>query len=231
MPGARTSQIRVVLVEDHAVVRSGLRLLIESGPGFAVVGEADNRDGAVAVVTREQPDVILLDLDLDGQSSLEFFPELASAAAGARVLVLTGVVNPEMHRRAVLLGCAGVVLKRQASEVLFSAIETVHHGEVWLDQATMAGVLRALSSAKKTEGEDASRIAALTKREREVILLIGEGLRNRQVGERLFISETTVRHHLTSVYSKLGVSNRLDLVVYAYRHDLSKPPEFSRPAQ
>jgi DNA-binding NarL/FixJ family response regulator len=223
MSSAETPQIRVVLVEDHAVVRAGLRMLIESSPGFAVVGEAGNRDEAIAVVARERPDIILLDLDLEGQSSLEFFPELASAASGGHILVLTGVGDPEMHRRAVLLGSMGVVLKRQASEVLLRAIEKVHHGEVWLDQAMMTSVLTALS-ANKSEAEDAAKMATITKREKEIILLIGEGLRNKQIADRLFISETTVRHHLTSIFSKLGVSNRLDLVVYAYRHNLAKPP-------
>lgn len=224
MPEAGTPQIRIVLVEDHAVIRSGLRMLIESSPGFAVVGEAGSRDEAVAVVTSQQPDIILLDLDLGGQSSLEFFPELTAAASGARVLVLTGVGDPEMHRRSVLLGSMGVVLKSQASDVLLRAIEMVHHGEMWLDQATMTNVLTALSAANKAEGEDAAKIATLTRREKEIILLVGEGLRNRQVAERLFISEITVRHHLTSIFGKLGVSNRLDLAVYAYRHDLAKPP-------
>lgn len=220
MHGAQSPQIRIVLVDD-AIVRAGLRLLIERGQGFAVVGEAGNRDESVAVVALEQPDIILLELDLGGHSSLEFFTELSSAAKGARVLVLTAVNDPEMHRRAVLLGSAGVVLKRQASEALLIAIERVHKGEVWLDQATITGLL---SAADKTGDKDAARIATLTKREREVILLIGEGLRNRQIADRLFVSETTVRHHLTSIFSKLGVSSRLDLVVYVYRHGFAASP-------
>jgi DNA-binding NarL/FixJ family response regulator len=221
MQGEGVSQIRIVLVDDDAIVRAGLRMLIERGQGFAVVGEAGDRDEAVAVVAREQPDIILLELYLGGHSSLEFFTELASASQGARVLVLTAVNDPEIHRRAVLLGSAGVVLKRQASEALLRAIERVCQGEVWLDQATIAGLLSATNNAR---GEDATRIATLTKREREIILLIGEGLRNRQIADRLFISETTVRHHLTSIFSKLGVSSRLDLVVYAYRHGIAKSP-------
>lgn len=217
---AQTPQIRIVIVDD-AIVRAGLRMFIERGQGFAVVGEAGDREEAVAVVTREQPDIILLELDLGGHSSLEFFTDLASAAKDARVLVLTAVNDPEMHRRAVLLGSVGIVLKRQASEALLRAIERVHEGEVWLDQTTIAGLL---SVANKVGDEDTARIATLTKREREVILLIGEGLRNKQIADRLFVSETTVRHHLTSIFSKLCVSSRLDLVVYAYRHGLALPP-------
>lgn len=221
MQGEESPHIRIVLVDHHAIVRAGLRMLIESGQGFAVVGEAGDRDEAVTVVSREQPDIILLELDLGGHSSLEFFADLAAAAKGARVLVLTAIDDPEMHRRAVVLGSAGVVLKRQASAALLKAIERVRQGEVWLDQETMAGLL---SAANMAGGEDATRIATLTKREREIILLISEGLRNRQIADRLYVSETTVRHHLTSVFSKLAVSSRLDLMVYAYRHGLARLP-------
>jgi len=221
MREADEPQIRIVLLDNNTIVRAGLRMLLESEQDFAVVGEASDRDEAVAVVAREQPDVILLELDLGGCSSLEFFTELVSAARNARALVLTGVDDPEMHRRAVILGSAGVVLKKQASEVLLRAIKRVGLGEVWLDQATVAGLL---SAANKAGGEDAARIGTLTKREHEIILLIGEGLRNKRIAERLFISETTVRHHLTSIFSKLSVSSRLDLVIYAYRHGLAKSP-------
>lgn len=221
MQGAEATRIRIVLVDDDAIVRAGLRVLIESGQGFAVVGEAEDRDSALAVVAREQPDIILLELALGGRSALEFFTELATKGKGARVLVLTSVTDPEMHRRAVLLGCAGVVLKKQASGVLLRAIERVRQGEVWLDQATMSGLLLAANNAGD---EDSARIATLTKREREIILLLGEGLRNKQIADRLLVSETTVRHHLTSIFSKLGVSSRLDLVVYSYRHGITKLP-------
>ncbi len=221
MQGAESPQIRIVLVDADPIVRAGLRMLIGSVRGFAVVGEAGYKDEAITVSAREQPDIILLDLDLGGRNSLEFFGELALAAKGARILVLTAVNDPEMHRRAVLLGSAGVVLKRHASEALLRAIERVSQGEVWLDQAMIAGLL---SAANKTGDEDAVRIATLTKREREIILLIGEGLRNKKIADRLFVSETTVRHHLTSIFSKLGVSSRLDLVVYAYRHGLVSSP-------
>jgi two-component system nitrate/nitrite response regulator NarL len=222
MQEAKALQIRIVLVDDQAMVRAGLRLLIESEQRFTVVGEAGDRDGALAVVAREQPDLILLELFIGGQSSLEFFAELTSASKATRVLVLTAVDDPEMHRRALLLGSAGVVLKTQDGETLLKAIERVGQGEVWFDQSMIAGLLSAASSI--AGGQDVVRMAMLTKREREVILLVSEGLRNRQVADRLFISETTVRHHLTSIFSKLGVSNRLDLVVYAYRHGITKPP-------
>jgi two-component system nitrate/nitrite response regulator NarL len=222
MQEAKAPQIRIVLLDDQAMVRAGLRMLIESQQGFTVVGEAADRDEALTVIEREQPDIILLELSLQGQSSLEFFTELTSAAKAARVLVVTAVDDPEMHRRALLLGSAGVLLKTQDGGTLLKAIERVGQGEVWFDQSMIAGLLSAAASI--AGGQDDVRIAMLTKREREIILLVSEGLRNKQVADRLFISETTVRHHLTSIFSKLGVSNRLDLVVYAYRHGIAKPP-------
>jgi DNA-binding NarL/FixJ family response regulator len=217
--------VRILLVDDHAVVRAGLRMLIESRPGLAVVGEAATTSDAVATAGREQPDLILLDLDLGGDSGLDILPELFATAKQARVLLLTGVRDPEEHHRAIRLGAMGVVLKEKAAEDLLKAIEKVHAGEVWLDGALMARVLgRSLPGDPATTNPEVAKIATLTEREREVIALICEGLQNKLIGERLFISETTVRHHLTSIFDKLGVTNRLELVIYAYRHGLAKLP-------
>ena len=217
---------RVLIIDDHAIVRTGLRMLLESQSGIAVVGEAANHADALAVAVREQPDIILLDLDLDGESSLDCLPELLTAAGEARVLILTGVRNPELHRRAVHLGAMGLVLKEKAAEVLLQAIEKVHAGEVWLEGTMIASVLRERTHARDTQQADpeVTKLASLTEREREVTALVGQGLRNKQVAERLFISETTVRHHLTAIFAKLGVADRLGLVIYAYRHSLARPP-------
>src|SRR6266542_591076 len=199
-------------------------LLIENQPGLRVVGEATDRGAAILSAAREQPDIILLDLDLGDESGLDILPELRAAAEGARVIVLTGIRDPAEHRQAVRLGATGMVLKEQAVDTLVKAIERVHAGETWLDPALVAHVLADRSRARGQDADPkAARIAALTECEREVIALIGEGLKNRQIGERLSISETTVVHHLTSIFAKLGVANRLELVTYAYRHGLAKP--------
>jgi two-component system, NarL family, nitrate/nitrite response regulator NarL len=224
MPTSSTDPIRVLLIDDHVVMRKGLRMLIETQPGMRVVGEATDRDAAMLSAAREQPDIILLDLDLGNESGLDILPELRTAAKGARVIVLTGIRDPAEHRQAVRLGATGMVLKEQALDTLVQAIERVYAGETWLDPALVANVL---SDRSRTRGSaanfTAADIAALTEREHEVIALIGEGLKNRQIGERLSISETTVVHHLTSIFAKLGVVNRLELVTYAYRHGLTKP--------
>jgi DNA-binding NarL/FixJ family response regulator len=230
MDGATETPIRILIVDDHAIVRAGLRMLIESHPGMAVTGEAGSKDEALAAA-QEHPDVILLDLDLAGESSLGFMREILNNARGARLVILTGVRDTEMHRRAVRQGAVGLVLKEKATEVLIKAIEKVHGGEVWLDRALMASVLTEMSEADKSRKKDpeAAKLALLTQREREIITLVCQGLKNKQIGERLFISEATVRNHLTSILGKLELSDRFELAIYSYRHGLGKPPLESPP--
>lgn len=221
---SEASVVRILLIDDHAIIRSGLKMLIESQPGLKVVGEASDRAGAVSIASREQPDIILLDLDLGSESGLELIPPLRSAASQARVLVLTGLRDTEVHRNALRLGAMGIVQKEMASEVLLKAIHKVHAGEAWLDRSSIANLLSEISVVEASRPDpEGTRIATLSPREREVITLIGEGLNNKKIAERLQISETTVRHHLTSIFAKLGVSDRLELLVYAYRNKLAGP--------
>jgi DNA-binding NarL/FixJ family response regulator len=220
--------IHVLLIEDHAVVRAGLRLLIESRPGLVVVGEAAYHADALALAAREQPDIILLDLDLGTENGLDLLPRLLSIASQARVLILTGVRDVEGHRQALRQGAMGLVLKEQAPELLLKAIEKVYAGEVWLDRVMLASVLGEMALGGATPANSvASRIATLTEREREVGVLVGEGLKNKQIGDRLSISETTVRHHLTSIFGKLGVESRLEMAIFVHRHGLTKGPHRS----
>ena len=220
------SPIRVLIVDDHAVVRAGLRMLIDSQPSMKVVAEAGTRAESVQAAAREQPDIVLLDLDMGGESGLSFLPDLVDAARGAKILVLTGVRDPEAHRKAVRAGARGVVFKEKAVEVLIKAIEGVHGGEIWLDRALASSLLEELSHPNAAfDGDpESARIATLTTRERELIAIVSQGLRNKEIADRLFITEVTVRHHLTSIYSKLGVADRFELAVYAFRHGLARPP-------
>lgn len=191
-----------------------------------MAGEASDRTEALSLAAREQPDIILLDVVLDSESSLDFLPELLAAAQEARVILLTGVRDAEVHQSAVRLGAMGVVLKSKAAEVLIKAIRKVQAGEVWLDSAMTAKLLKELSrpSSRQPADPEAVKIATLTEREREIIGLVGEGLKNKQIAARLFISEGTVRNYLTSIFSKLEASNRFDLILYAYHHNLAKRP-------
>lgn len=218
-----SAPIRILIVDDHAVVRAGLRMLIDQDPAMKVIGVAGNRSEALAAAASEQPNIIILDIVLGDEDGLTFLPELREVARNARVLVLTGLRSSESQRQAMRSGAMGVVLKEHAAEVLIKAIKKVHDGEVWLDRLTMGNVMHEIAEEKKGDA-DKAKIASLTEREREVVGLVGEGLKNKQIGERLFISETTVTHHLSSVFSKLEVSDRLELIIYAFRHGLAKLP-------
>lgn len=217
--------IRVLLVDDHEVVRMGIRALVRAQPHLALVGEAANVTQALDLTERTQPDIILLDIDLGQESGLDLLPLIQVRAPEARVVLLTGMRDAAVHRRAVRQGAVGLVLKDRPLDMVIKAIEKVYEGEVWLDRRLIADVLSATSGDRPTIDAEQRRIAALTDREREVIALLGEGIKNRHIADRLAISEATVRHHLTSVFSKLGVSDRFEMAIFAYRHGLAKLPE------
>lgn len=227
-----SNPIRVLLVGDHTVVRVGLKLLIESYPDMAVVGQAGTNGDAPAIADTVQPHIILVDVTNGNDAELNCLPKLLSAARDARVVVLTGDVEAKVNHRAVELGAMGVVQKTKEPDVLIKAIRKVHSGEAWLDRVTTASVLTELSRRSSREDRDRSEsddIASLTKRERDVINLVAQGLKNRQIAERLSISDITVRHHLTSIFGKLGVADRFELIIYAYRHGLCAPPASAEP--
>lgn len=221
-----TPPIRIMIVDDHAVMRAGLRMLIEEDKSLTVVAMTGSRQETLQVAEKERPDIIVLDILLGEDDGLSFLPELCDSNPNSRVLVLTGVQNPESHRTAIRRGAMGIVLKQQAAEQLLKAIHKVHRGEVWIDRLMVGPVLHEMRHERRAEADpEEAKIATLTTREREVIALVAEGLRNKQIGERLFISETTVTHHLSSIYSKLAVADRLELVIYAFANKLVKKPE------
>jgi len=215
-----------MIIDDHAVIRAGLRMLIEQDQTMSVVAMAGNRADSLLMAEKEQPDIILFDLMLGDEDGLEFLPALCDISPLSRVLVLTGVQTAESHRIAIRRGAMGIVLKQQAADLLLKAIRKVHAGEVWIDRSMMGSVLDDVRTERQQgTNTEAAKIASLTPREREVVALVSEGLKNKLIGERLYISETTVTHHLSSVFSKLEVSDRLELIIYAFRHGLAKMPK------
>lgn len=220
------NQIRLLLVIEHQLIRSGLRLLLESHDRIKVIGDAGNQAEAISIAAKERPSIALLDDQIGHDSALDLMPELLAASNATRSIILSGAQDPQLQQRAIRLGAGGMVFKDARPEVLFEAIEKVGAGETWFEPGVMPDVLSAMPRLRRTSKADAeaTKIATLTQRESEVIALVGEGLKNKQIAERLFISETTVHHHLTSIFSKLGVSDRLELVVYAYRQGLVNLP-------
>ena len=148
-------------------------------------------------------------------------------------MIVTGVLDSELQLRAVRMGAMGIVLKTEPASNMVKAIRKVHSGEVWLRRSMLAAVVTGIlrESPTKPADPESLKIATLTSRELEVITLIGQGMRNKNIGERLFISETTVRHHLTSIFDKLGIADRLELMIYSYQHGLARIPEVSRPIE
>lgn len=216
--------VGVMVVDDHEIFRHGLRLLIESNPRFQVVGECGRLSEVDDVISQANPDLTLLDLHFDDGSGLEFINKLAEKS---KLIVLTADTNPNVHEECLKAGANGLVLKEMASKELFDAMIAVCSGEMWFEKSLMGKIVRELTRPSSDGPVDIElqRIQTLSPRELEVIKLVGEGLSNRTIAERLYISETTVRHHMTSILSKLDVASRLELVVFAYRHGLAMLPD------
>jgi len=221
------TDIRVFVIEDHAIVRAGIRMLIEKEQGIEVVCETSSASDALDLAAEYRPDVILLDISLRGESGVDFLPQLLQAFPDAKVLVLTATEDVETHLLAVESGASGVVMKEQAPEILVKAIHAVNAGEPWVGSALSTAALAKLSrnwaSHKKVDSEEA-KIASLTPREREVVTVVAQGCNGARIAQELKISEATVRHHITSILSKLEVSNKLELAVYAFHHGLAEKP-------
>jgi DNA-binding NarL/FixJ family response regulator len=217
--------MRIAIVEDHTLAREGLRMLIESQADMEIAAEAGTVEEALAAVRGgEKPDVVLLDLDLGGINIVERIPEILEASEDTRVLVLTGIRDPELHLRALRLGALGLVLKDQAGQTVLKAIRKVHAGEAWVDRSMTASLLVDVSTAEAKRAREAAQIATLSHREREIVAVLCEGLSNNQIAEKLFISESTVRNHMTSILSKLELLDRFELAIYCFRHGVAKMP-------
>lgn len=212
--------IHILIVDDHRLVRQGLRMLLENNPGMKVVAEVGTPEEALRTIVEQGVDVVILDLDLGSTSGLDLIPRLLDLRKDARILILTGVRDVELHRHAIRLGAVGVVLKEQAGELLAKAIRRVHDGEIWVDRKMAATVFQELRQGEGNEprDENRARLDSLTPREREIVDLIAEGCGTGKVASTLYISEKTVRNHLSSIYDKLGVSDRLSLALFANRH-------------
>ena len=227
MASQETKPIRIFLVDDHQSIRDGYRMLLSVHPDFLVVGEASRSDEAIERASMEQPDVILLDLDLgygSPEGGLDIIPKLLAAKKGVRILILTGVTDTDKHQEAARRGAMGLVNKEESFQLITKAIRKVHAGEAWFDRSLLGNLLTEKSAGQKEEAPEAAKIASLTERERQIIPLVGRGLSNKQIAEELHMGEMTVRNYLTEIFDKLDVASRFELIIYAYRHGLAKPP-------
>jgi DNA-binding NarL/FixJ family response regulator len=216
--GENMAKYRIIIVDDHEVVRLGLKSLLERHPQFEIVGEAATAREALEQVSRQRPDVVLMDIRLPGMSGIEACEEITKNYPETKVVMLTSYAEDEMLFSAIRAGASGYVLKQIGGEDLVKAIESVGRGEAMLDSAVTQRVFQEVRKAVKDE--EASAFANLSQQEKHVLLLVSEGRTNREIAKLLFLGEGTVRNYVSSILSKLGVSNRAEAAAYAVEHNL-----------
>lgn len=209
---------RILLVDDHEVVRLGLKSLLDRHPQFEVVGEAGTAKESLEQVARLHPDVVLMDIRLPGTSGIDACEEIVTNYPNTKVIMLTSYAEDDMLFSAIRAGASGYVLKQIGAEDLVRAIESVGKGEGLLDPAVTQRVFQEVRRAVKEE--EASAFASLSQQERHVLLLVSEGKTNREIARTLYLGEGTVRNYVSSILSKLGVSNRAEAAAYAVEHNL-----------
>jgi len=221
---AAAKRIRIVIADDHPIVRDGIKRLLALESDIDVVGEAGDGRGVLDIVHETNPDVLLLDLrmpNLDGLGALE---TLQQTNKRTRVIVLTASEDKNEFVQAMKLGCSGIVLKQTAPDLIVKSIRKVFAGEIWLDSHTTAAVMRQFATpgsemAAASGGKGRER-SPLSTREREIVALVAQGYKNKEMAEKMFISEQTVKNHLHNIFDKLGVSDRLELALYAIHKGL-----------
>jgi two-component system nitrate/nitrite response regulator NarL len=219
----KKATVRIVIADDHPIVRDGLKKLLLLEEDFEIVGEASDGREVLERVQELDPDVLLLDLrmpNLDGLSALQ---ALQQTHKRTRVIVLTASEDKNEFVQAMKLGCSGIVLKQTAPDLIVKSIRKVNAGEIWLDSHTTAAVMRqfqtGVDAAGMATGKGRER-SPLSAREREIVALVAQGYKNKEMAEKMFISEQTVKNHLHNIFDKLGVSDRLELALYAIHKGL-----------
>jgi two-component system, NarL family, nitrate/nitrite response regulator NarL len=216
--------IQIVIADDHPIFRDGLKQLLSREKDFHVIGEVGHGDDVLPAIEKHHPDILLLDLKMPGTHGLAVLQRMQAANAATKVIVLTGSEDKNDFVQAMKLGTCGIVLKQSPTDLLFKSIRKVHAGEIWLDSSTTAAVMRQFSSAGDSSSASANgrsrERSPLSQREREIVGLVAQGFKNKEMAEKMFISEQTVKNHLHNIFDKLGVSDRLELALYAIHSKL-----------
>jgi DNA-binding NarL/FixJ family response regulator len=216
-------KIRILLSDDHPIVRDGLRKLIELEEDMEVVGEAGDGESTVELIEKTSPDVVLLDLRMPGVDGFGALQRLQRLPNRPKILVVTASEEKNEYVQAMKMGCSGIVLKQTNSDLILKSIRKVYEGEIWLDSHTTAAVMKQFASGGDTGSHGTVRPrdrSPLSQREREIVALVAQGYKNKEMAEKMFISEQTVKNHLHNIFDKLGVSDRLELALYAIHKGL-----------
>lgn len=221
-----SSRIRVLIADDHPIVRDGLKKLLSLEPDIEVVGVAGDGREVLEQAAQHRPDVILLDLRMPNLDGIGTLQALQQRGSQAKVIILTASEDKNEFVQVMKLGARGIVLKQTASELIVKSIRKVHAGEIWLDSQTTAAVMRQFASTASETQPAQGRVrerSPLSAREREIVMLVAQGYKNKEMAEKMFISEQTVKNHLHNIFDKLGVSDRLELALYAIHKGLHLP--------
>ncbi|MCB0037895.1 MAG: response regulator transcription factor [Anaerolineales bacterium] len=212
------SSLRILLVDDHEVVRLGMKALLDRHLNFSVVAEAGTEEEAYEQAMAHKPDIVLMDIRLAGGSGIDACRRITAALPDTKVIMLTSFAEDELLFGAIRAGATGYVLKQVGSGELIRSIEAAARGEATLDPSLTQSVLNEVR--RSIQKEEASAFTELTSKERKVLSLIAEGQTNRDIASELFLSEGTVRNYVSSIFSKLNVSNRAEAAAYAIKHNL-----------
>ena len=213
-------KIRILIVDDHEVVRLGLRALIESDPDMVVVAETGKADKVLESVERNEPDILLLDIKLPGRSGLEVCREIHHRFPDTKVIILTSYIQADLVSEAIRAGACGYVVKEVGSDKLLESIRTVNSGETALDSKSATHLITRFREID-SQLENAA-FKDLSPREMDVLAILAKGRSNREIGVELQLREVTVRNYVSSIFSKLGLSNRIELALYAEQHKISR---------
>ncbi len=219
----KRSKIRIVIADDHTIFRDGLRRLLESEADLQVVGEAADGSEAIALVQQNKPDGLLLDLAMPRMPGLETLRELSTSGAAVRVILLTAAIEKRQIVEALQMGARGIVMKDSATQLLIKSIHTVVNGQFWVDREAVGDMVQYLRERAVTDTQSPGKAFGLTRRELEILGTIVHGLSNKEIAQKFSLSEDTVKHHLTNIFDKVGVSSRLELALFAINNKIASP--------